>query len=405
MENFTQLRNLIETIRNLTFWQRLFSWKTIRDLVFSAGEELVRFNENFKNYQNNYGDLERKHNALVIDKLALENEIQTLRSSINRLEISLETTTKKAEKELFDIKAQLRQREDQLLAFNEKKDQQDKDFKSRMDQALSLQTFYETETNKLKDEQLRLVSERHDKIKRTWADHENKVQQEIKRICQKTGIEYVTNYAFRGKPDNCVRIADEIVVFDAKSPANIDDLNNFKTYIKGQAEQAKKYAEQENVRRDIYMVVPVTAMEVLDQSHFEMENYRVYIITPAALEPVMLMLRKIEDYTFAEQLSPEERDNICRIIGSLIYASKRRIQVDQYFNGHLLDLIARIYRELPDNMQEEILKSEKANKLNPPNDKRHKEINMTTLDKTHQQMDGHANRLEAKTPSNINLQE
>lgn len=36
-----------------------------------------------------------------------------------------------------------------------------------------------------------------------------------------SGMEYVTEFTFRGKPDNAIQVADEIIVFDAKSPAKM----------------------------------------------------------------------------------------------------------------------------------------------------------------------------------------
>lgn len=86
-----------------------------------------------------------------------------------------------------------------------------------------------------------------------------------------------------------------------------------------------------------------------------------------------------------------------------MYASKRRIQVDQFFNGHLLELIAKVQRELPETMQEDISKNEKAMKLNPSIDKRSKEISVDALLKTHGQLEGQANSFEVVTPYTIEV--
>ena len=48
-------------------------------------------------------------------------------------------------------------------------------------------------------------------------------------------------------------------------------------------------------------------------------------------EPSLLSLKRIEEYEFAEQLSPEEREDICRVIKRLSHLTKRRIQVDSFF--------------------------------------------------------------------------
>ena len=62
-----------------------------------------------------------------------------------------------------------------------------------------------------------------------------------------------------------------------------------------------------------------------------MGDYDVYIITKDSLEPIIMSLQKIESYEFADKLSPEERDDICRINGQFAHTTKRRIQIDQFF--------------------------------------------------------------------------
>ena len=47
------------------------------------------------------------------------------------------------------------------------------------------------------------------------------------------------------------------------------------------------------------------------------------------------------EYEFAEKLSPEERDNICRIIGKFAHTTKRRIQIDQFFANEFLDTLSK----------------------------------------------------------------
>jgi hypothetical protein len=262
--------------------------------------------------------------------------------------------------------------------------------------------MFEKQKRQLEDARIKELEETQEKQRHTWSEHENKVQMAVKRICAQHGIEYVTEFSFRGRPDNAIRVADDLIVFDAKSPAGFD-LGNFKTYIRQQSEAAKKYAEHEGVRKDVYLVVPTNAVEVLDNLSFDLGTYRVYIITLDALEPVIVALQQIEAYAFVDQLSPEERQSICRVIGSLIYASKRRVQVDQFFNGHLLDLIRKIQTEIPESMQDEITRNEKAMKLNPPNDKRAKEISTDVLLKIHSQVEVHALSLDAPTPRMIEL--
>jgi predicted nucleotidyltransferase len=83
------------------------------------------------------------------------------------------------------------------------------------------------------------------------------VENNLKAICKKNVIEYIDKekLPFKGKPDNTIKINDEFVIFDAKSPER-DELNNFGKYIKIQTESVKKYIKEPGVKKDIYLVVP-----------------------------------------------------------------------------------------------------------------------------------------------------
>ena len=98
-----------------------------------------------------------------------------------------------------------------------------------------------------------------------------------------------------------------------------------------------------------------------------------YIITKDALEPIILSLKKIEDYEFADKLSPEERDNVCRVIGKFAHTTKRRIQIDQFFAEEFLDTLQKA-KQLPSDILESVIQFENAEKLNPPMEKRKKQI-------------------------------
>jgi hypothetical protein len=98
------------------------------------------------------------------------------------------------------------------------------------------------------------------------------------------------------------------------------------------------------------------------------------------LEPLILSLCKIEDYEFAEQLSPEERENICRIIGKFAHLSKRRIQIDSFFARQFIELAYKCENNLPADIHEKVLEFEKSEKLNPPQEKRAKAINTKELE-------------------------
>ena len=217
------------------------------------------------------------------------------------------------------------------------------------------------------------------------------MRQAIKSICSKHTIEYVDKVAFKGEPDNTLKICDEFVVFDAKSPRG-EDLNNFPTYIKEQAEKAKKYAKEENVKKWIFFVVPSNTLEVIKSFVHTMAEYDVFVVTLDSLEPIILSLKKIEDYDFAEQLNPEDRENICRVLGKFAHLSKRRIQIDTYFINQFMELAYKCESDLPSDILEKVIEFEKADKLNPPQEKRIKAISVAKLEKTTKKL-----RIDAST--------
>ena len=240
----------------------------------------------------------------------------------------------------------------------------------------TLQQNLQTEIARVNDERVEKEKELQEKMKKSWAEHEKDVQRYIQLICNNHIIKYIGQEDFphpRNKPDNCIEIMDQLIIFDAKSPAN-NDLSNFPKYIKDQTENLKKYAKHENVKKDLFLVIPSNTLSVINQYTYNVGDYNVNIITKDSLEPIILSLKKIEEYEFADKLSPEERDNICRIIGKFAHTTKRRIQIDQFFANEFLDTLSKTGSLLPREILESVIQFENAEKLNPPMEKRKKQI-------------------------------
>ncbi len=242
---------------------------------------------------------------------------------------------------------------------------------------ITIQVQSEREAEKQKNQEKEI--QRLAAMKDTWAKHEINVQEAIKMICQKHTIEYVDKVPFKGKPDNTIQINDEYIIFDAKSPSS-DDLNNFPTYIKTQTEAVKKYVKETNVRKDIFLVIPSNTVDVINDFSYNMADYNVYIVTIDVLEPLILALRKIEDYEFVEQLTPEDRENICRIIGKFAHITKRKMQVDIFFTKELIDILKKCDANLPEDIMKKVVEYEKSEKINPPRESRAKQILIQELE-------------------------
>jgi hypothetical protein len=402
--NLDNLRRFMETIKTAGFWTRLFGWRKIRNQLVDASadlQKLVSNNDQLSSKiseceENNYkltNDLQQKKEALIrkdleLDSLHVENKKLIENAGVHSQTIA-DLIRRKNELELegTGLKRDFQNMQEDLIESREINTRllKDEEFrKKEHSNAVSSFTKYQeqihSDRKREQDEAAAKELERVKALKETWSRHQENAQNLIKAICQKHTIQYLEKVPFKGDPDNTLQICDEFIVFDAKSPGT-DDLGHFPIYLKDQAEKALKYARQENVKSDIFFVVPSNTLEYLDLFVYRHGEHNVYIISVDALEPVILGLKKIEEYEFAKELSPEDRENICRILGRFAHLSKRRIQVDSFFAKQFIELAYKCETNLPADLLESVIEFEKAEKLNPPMEKRVKAIPIKELEK------------------------
>ena len=359
---FEKLNLFFDKIKNVSFWQRIFGWRQIRNLSYDAYRE---FNELVNSLNQTLVEIDRIKNSIAV----LNNDNKHLSSEKKKIEDSCESIGGKLdalEKENSELK-----KENTVFKQTEatRKEKYENDVAALNAITKRIQDERQSELEKCKLDEIA----RFESMKATWSEHQEAVKRTIKSICEKHTIEYVDKVPFKGDPDNTIKLCDEFVIFDAKSPSS-DDLQNFPNYIKIQTESVKKYVNKENVRRDIFLVIPSNTVQVIEKFSYNMGDYNVYIVTLDVLEPLILALRKIEDYEFVNQLSPEERENICRIIGKFAHITKRKIQIDQFFSWEFLDILTKCKADLPKEILDKVIEFEKAEKLNPPQERRAKEI-------------------------------
>lgn len=374
MEPYANLSRFFDNLKGISFWKRLFSWSTFLSLGYDAYQEFRKLLDVAQESKIQNDSLLHQAELQRAEVDSLNKQIQDSRN----LQTKLESRDQNQQAEIKRFESEYRTAQNKLQELEQSEVHRLREYEGRIQRMEQMKESFEREKQRLADERLREAEQKMAKMKETWILHEENVKLRMKSICQKETIDYVDQVPFKGRPDNTISICNEYVVFDAKSPAS-DDLSNFFSYIKNQVDAAKKYIGQENVRKDIYFVIPSNTVEVIKQFSFNMGSYNAYVITTDALEPVLLSLKKIEEYEFAEQLSPEDRESICRVIGSLLYASKRKIQVDQFFNTKLLETISHIRQNLPEQLVNEVVAYEKAEIINPPTDRRSKEISLLSL--------------------------
>ena len=329
--------------------------------------------------------LEEKDNKIV----DTQREIVLKETKLNNLEREIAVLIAKTESfekiktEKTQIEERLKQIENERnflkndnIKYQKSEESRQKETTKSIAATITLQESLEKEKERLNDERVQEKESYLNEMKLTWSKHEKDVQNHLQSICKNNIIKYISQEEFphdRNKPDNSIEILDQLIVFDAKSPAN-EDLSNFPKYIKNQTENLKKYAKHEDVKNDLFLVIPSNTLEVIDQFHYNLGDYNVFVITKDALEPIILSLKKIEDYEFADKLSPEDRDSVCRIIGKFAHSTKRRIQIDEFFAREFIDTLSKAGTQLPREILENVIKFENAEKLNPPIEKRNKSI-------------------------------
>lgn len=369
------LKAFVDKVKTVSFWDRLFHWGQVKKDLVDAAAGLAALQAEASASAQTLGATTLQLSVLQERERQKEGQLQSLQLELCTLRervLNTQRELQQSREEAIQLKKEeafrLQKYSEEIASLQELKQQ-----------------LHEVRTREL-DERHQEELERLNAMKETWAAHQTEVQGRMKLICQKHTLTYVDKAPFRGEPDNTLFICDEYVVFDAKSPAG-EDLKNFPQYLKAQAEAARKYTKIDGVKKDIFLVVPTNALQVLSQFVYNMADYDVYIVSVDVLEPLILSLCKIEDYEFAEQLSPEERENICRIIGKFAHLSKRRIQIDSFFARQFIELAYQCENNLPADIHQKVLEFEKSEKLNPPQEKRAKSISTKELEAEHQKME------------------
>ena len=346
-----------EAITKIT--ERKNQLEKVNELIIQKNEQLTTDNKKYSQEE-----ATAKEALINTNKRKNELEVETegLRINLSNLQIEYNSIKQKNTQLITEEEGRRTRYESDVATLTSIREQ------IQQERALEIETRNNTEIE-------RIVN-----LKETWNLHQDNVKSIIKNISNKHVIEYIDKFPLKGDPDNTLKICDEFVIFDAKSPGT-DDLTNFPNYLKDQAEKAKKYAKQEGVKKDIFFVVPTNTLERLNQFVFNLGDYDVFIISVDSLEQIILGLKKIESYEFAEKLSPEERDNICRVLGKFAHLTKRRIQIDSFFAKQFIELAYKSETDLPKEFLEKVIEFEKSEKLNPPVERRAKVINTKELDR------------------------
>jgi hypothetical protein len=346
----TKIEELFTTLENINWWQRLFSWSKVTYLIGQSKEEIDQYLDEISKVSDYEKDLEHskeKHNKL--------------------------------EKEKIELKIKLENTERENKEINKEYNQLKKEYDLNKDNYIQeIKNYVQLQAN-LREEREQEIEQKYIDMENTWKDHELSVEQTITSICKRQSIDYISKekVPFKGKPDNTIKIADQYIIFDAKSPQNKEKLNNFPTYIKTQADLLKKYTKNKDVKNTIYLVVPNNTIEILKEKLKDLTiytgNYKVFVVSIDSLDSIILSLKEIQNYEFVDKFSPEDRDKICEVIGQLAHSTKRRIQISNYLNAKNISLLQNC-RDLPESIKDKSIIYERSLTINPTIDKKNKSL-------------------------------
>lgn len=237
-------------------------------------------------------------------------------------------------------------------------------------------TKLEEAKSALEDERTRIRREDEQKLQREleerdrmWNEHEQRVIAQLAELCKKPQFGF-TAYdnanlpeGFHGslKPDFMIGFLNQYVIFDAKVSRSQDLQNYVKDAVK---KTAKKVKGVEEIYPTLFLVVPTEAIGELKQTSFYEEGFSFYVISPEALEPVFAGLKKLENYEFAKEMDPQERENIVDMLANFDYHISTRNAVDYHLLQHGIETLAKLRGKDSDLLEEVIIKRQKMRHLN-----------------------------------------
>lgn len=277
----------------------------------------------------------------------------------------LETLIKSLQSSLAEREKKVLELNNEISSFKATEHEKIKHYQEQIGQLNKLFQTYEAEKDRVRKEAQSALDLKLQEREKQWQTHEARVKEEIRVIALRCGVEIPKTYPFKGEPDNVIMIKKEYVVFDAKSPRNVENPERFDRYLAEQAKSCCKYTDEPNVRKEAFLVVPDDALPYIKNFVHQKDETRVYVIPLCAVEPLIRNLQLIENYEFAEELSPEDRDCLIHFIGKSVHTMKRRVQIDQFFAQEIFKLIDD-KDHLPEEFKTEAQKYEDSINLNPP---------------------------------------
>ena len=192
-------------------------------------------NNNKIDNKNKISELQQSISAKEENIKSLQNTTEVLNAKMSSFE-QLKTEKVQFEERLKLVEQERNNLKNENTSLLKQEEVRNETLRKSIQSTNTLQESLKQEKERLNDERVKETELHLTKMRDKWSEHEKDIENQIRLICKNHAINYIGQEDFphsRNKPDNSIEIMDQLIVFDAKSPAN-DDLTNFPKYIKQQ---------------------------------------------------------------------------------------------------------------------------------------------------------------------------
>jgi len=273
-----------------------------------------------------------------------------------------------------DLKALTKERdglEKQLAKYEAHEEQLEQKQEDKMAKLESAEKALLDEKARIRSEDEERLEEEEAERDRMWAEHEISVVSYLTDLCKKPQYAF-TSYdnttlpeeeGFKGhfKPDFVISFLEQFVIFDAK----VSKSENISKYIQDNVKlTAKKVKGKDNIYPTVFFVIPAEAMKELKQTAYYEDGFTFYAVSPESLAPILAIFKKLETYEFAQEMDPQERENIIELLAQLDFHISTRNAVDFHLMQHGLATMSKANDLDPELNKEVAIKKAKIRHLN-----------------------------------------
>jgi len=320
---------------------------------------------NSAEYERLQAEIERRDEQIVDLKTKIETEKKE-KNELSGKGKQLYDSFKNMESDLKVLRNERDALQSRVKEFEADEKRREKEFSTQLEKLEAAKKGLEDERKRViheDEERLRLEAEARDRL---WADHENAVIAAMTDLCKLPTLAF-TGYTntnlpdgFDGslKPDFMIDFLGQYVIFDAK----ISKAKSLKTYIDDQIKKTvEKVKDNDKIYKSIFLVVPASALTELKKHHYEVDGYSLFVVPPEALAPILASFKRISLYEFAEQMDPQQRENIVQLIAELDFHINLRNAADIILSKMGTDLLSKAQRMDPALAEEVALKKAPMN--------------------------------------------